>query len=189
MPIDMPWYVPLLILVARLLDVPLGTIRTILVVGGHRLAASVLGFFEVLIWALAVGGVITYLDHPTALLAYCLGFAGGTWLGMTAEERIAVGLRIVEVINPDPEVDVTARLRAEGHRVTRVEGSGMRGPVEIVKLVLRRRQVPQVLAQMSEIAPEAFVSVERAERANLATAPTRPRTGRFTLGRLGGLRK
>jgi len=185
----MEWYVPVLIVVARLLDVPLGTIRMILVIAGHRLAAATLGFFEVLIWALAVGGVITHLDNPIALLAYCFGFAGGVWIGMTIEERIAVGLRIVEVINPDPDIDVTARLRGDGHRVTRLDGSGMRGPVEIAKLVIRRRELPRMLRLMGEIAPEAFVSVERAERANLATAPTAPRTGRFALGRLGGLRK
>lgn len=185
----MEWYLPPLILLARLCDVPLGTIRMIFVISGAKWIASTLAFFEVLIWALAVGGVITHLSNPIALLSYCLGFAGGTWIGITIEQRIAVGFRIVEVINPDPNVDVTARLREGGQRVTRIEGSGMRGPVEIAKSVVRRRDLPRVLEQIREIAPEAFVSVERADRAQWASPPTTPRAGRSMLGRLGGLRK
>jgi len=185
----MPWYLPLLIMLARCCDVPLGTIRMIFVISGQKWTAVILGFFEVIIWALAVGGMITNLDEPVAVVAYGLGFAGGTWIGMTIEQRIAVGLRIIEVINPDPAVDVTARLRDLGHRVTRVEGSGMRGPVEIAKLVLKRRELPAVLDRVREIAPEAFVSVERADRAQGAPGPAAPRAARGILGRLGGVRK
>jgi uncharacterized protein YebE (UPF0316 family) len=185
----MEWYVPLLIVLARCCDVPLGTIRMIFVISGQKWTSVILGFFEVIIWALAVGGVITNLHEPIAIIAYGLGFAGGTWIGMTVEQRIAVGLRIVEVINPDPDVNVTERLRASGHRVTRVEGSGMRGPVEIAKTVLKRRDLPAVLEQVRTIAPEAFVSVERADRAQGAPGPAAPRAGRGVFGRLGGLRK
>lgn len=185
----MVWYVPLLIMLARCCDVPLGTTRMIFVISGQKWTAVILGFFEVIIWALAVGGVIKNLNEPIAVVAYGLGFAGGTWIGMTIEQRIAVGLRIVEVINPDPTVNVTQQLRDDGHRVTRIEGSGMRGPVEIAKTVLKRRDLPAVLERIRIIAPEAFVSVERADRAQAAPGPAAPRAGRGVLGRLGGLRK
>lgn len=51
-----------LIFFARILDVSIGTVRTILVFRSHRIWAAVLGFFEVLIWLVAAGSVIQNLD-------------------------------------------------------------------------------------------------------------------------------
>jgi len=162
----MPWYIPLLIFVARISDVSIGTLRMILVISGHRIMAAVLGFFEVIIWVLAVGGAITYLTHATALLAYAGGFACGTLVGMTIERRMALGFRVVRVINPRGESSISDSLRERGYRVTQLEGQGMRGPVEIAFMVVRRKVLDKLLEQVRAVAPGAFVSVERAEKVN-----------------------
>ena len=138
----------------------------IFVINGHRWIAAGLGFFEVVIWALAIGGVVKYLDHWTALVAYAGGFACGTLVGMTIEDRIAVGYRTIRVINSDQSIDVAAALRERGYRVTRVDAKGGRGPVELTFLVVRRRAAPETLAIIKEVAPDAFISIERTDRAS-----------------------
>jgi len=161
---DIAWYIPPLIFAARICDVSLGTFRMVLVIANHRYLAAMLGFFEVIIWALAVGGVIKYLSDPVAIVAYAGGFATGTLVGMIIEDRIALGYRVVQVINADPSISVTNSLRARGYRATRLEGAGRDGPVEIAHSVIRRRSLREIVAIVNTLAPEAFVTIERADR-------------------------
>lgn len=162
----MEWYLPILIFFARICDVSIGTIRMIFMIQGHKWIAAGLGFIEVIIWALAVGGVVSQLDQPVALIAYGGGFATGTLVGMKIEEWLAVGYRIVRVINGNIEVNLSGELRERGYRVTRLEGTGRDGPVEIAFLVMKRRKLREVLALVEQLAPKAFLSVERVDRAH-----------------------
>ena len=159
------WYVPVLIFLARICDVSMGTTRMLFVMSGMRWQAALIGFFEVMIWALAVGGVITYLDNPIALVAYGAGFSTGTLVGMWVENRIGVGYRALRVINANRSISLSAALRGHGYRVTEVPGHGMNGPVELAFLVIRRRQLPETIALVERITPDAFITVERADRA------------------------
>jgi hypothetical protein len=135
----MPWYIPLLIFIARIGDVSIGTVRTILVLSGYRVTSALLGAVEVMIWVLAVGGVIRYLNNPLALLGYAGGFAAGVLVGMTIEEKLALGYRLVRIITPrrwegagdrfpgeegPAPVGLAAALRRSGFRATRIEGEG-----------------------------------------------------------------
>lgn len=170
------WYVPVLIFLARICDVSMGTTRMLFVMSGMRWQAACIGFFEVIVWALAVGGVIKYLDNPIALVAYGAGFASGIMVGMWVENRIGVGYRALRVINADRSLSVSAALRGHGYRVTEVPGHGMNGPVELAFLVIRRRQLADTIELLEKIAPDAFVTVERADRASggpfVASGPT-----------------
>jgi uncharacterized protein YebE (UPF0316 family) len=170
------WYVPVLIFLARVTDVSMGTTRMLFVMSGMRWQAAIIGFFEVMIWALAVAGVIKYLDNPIALVAYGGGFATGTLVGMWVENRIGVGYRALRVINADRTISVSAALRGHGYRVTEVPGQGMNGPVELAFLVIRRRQLAETIPLIEKIAPDAFITVERADRASggpfTASGPT-----------------
>jgi uncharacterized protein YebE (UPF0316 family) len=159
-----PIYIPLLIFLARVVDVSLGTVRTILVVGGSRWIAAAIGFVEITIWALALGGMVAYLDRPLALIGYAGGFAAGTVVGQLIEERLAIGFRAVRVVNRNLDAGLASALRARGFRVTQLSGHGRDGPVEVLLIVMRRRRVRAMLKSIGELAPDAFVTVERAER-------------------------
>lgn len=160
----MEWYIPLLIFFARICDVSIGTIRTIIMVSGYRLPAAALGVLEVTIWVLAVGGVIRYLpEYPLAVVAYAAGFAVGILMGMRIEEHIAIGYRVVRVVTTKPGLDLAAKLREKGFAVTRVEGTGRDGPVEIAFTLIRRRNLQRLREAVDAIAPGSFMTVERAE--------------------------
>lgn len=164
------WYVVVLIFCARLLDVPIGTVRMMMVMAGHKYVSALLGFFEVIIWVIAVGKAIAYLDSIVALVAYGAGFAVGTLVGMSIEQRLAIGWRVIRVINPRPELLLAERLRRHGYHATKIDGHGggggfsREGPVEIVFLAIKRKIVPDVMDRVARIAPDAIVSVERADK-------------------------
>lgn len=136
----------------------------ILVVGGSRWIAAALGFVEVAVWALALGGVVAYLSNPLALIGYAGGFAAGTIVGLMIEDRLAIGFRAVRVVNRDREVQLASALRARDFRVTQLEGHGRDGPVEVLLIVMRRRRLREALEVIAAVAPSAFVTIERAER-------------------------
>ena len=162
----MAWWIPILIFFARIGDVSVGTVRTMIVVSGHKWLAVTLGFFEVVIWLVAAGWAFKYISNPFAVIGYAGGYSTGILVGMWLENKLAIGLRTVRVINPDQNVDVASELRLRGFRVTRLNGGGMRGPVEVSFLVVKRRRLRALQEMLSDLAPDSFVTVERVDRAD-----------------------
>src|SRR5579859_412984 len=83
-----------LIVLARIIDVSLDTIRMVSVVQGRRAFAAVLGFFQAVVYVCAIAKVLLNMNQPVYALAYGLGFATGTYLGMLIEQRLAFGKQL-----------------------------------------------------------------------------------------------
>lgn len=178
-----PWG-PVVIFCLRIFDVSLQTLRVVLSVRNARLAVPIIGFFEVLIWIFAVGSAIRNLESGWHILGYSAGFACGSAVGLWIEEKLAIGLSSVRIISTHGGVELAEALRARGFGVTEFTGQGRDGRVEIVYTVLRRRQVPELLAEVDRWDAGAFVTVEepRAIRkgwmmARRARRPVRARIG------------
>ena len=76
------------IFLARIIDVSLGTIRTIIVVKGRNLIGSILGFIEVAVWFLVVEQALSNGNSNIFIvLSYALGFATGTYIGGIISKR------------------------------------------------------------------------------------------------------
>ena len=74
---------------ARIIDVSLGTIRTVIVVKGKNFIGSLLGFFEVTVWFLVVEQALnTASSNIFIVIAYSLGFAVGTYLGGIISKKL-----------------------------------------------------------------------------------------------------
>jgi len=83
----------------RILDVSLGTCRTIMVVKGKTLYATIIGFVEVFIWFLIVREALnTDIESIWIAVSYSLGFATGTYLGGFISKRLIKSTFSVEVI-------------------------------------------------------------------------------------------
>lgn len=184
-----PAYIPFLIFGARLADVTLGTVRAILMVAGYKWASAALGFVELLIWGLAVGGLVAYLDNPFALISYAGGFAAGTIIGLWVEDRIALGFRTVQIVTSRSDAPLASALRMQGFRATSLDGHGRDGPVEIVLLVIPRRRLGELRRAIADAAPQSFVSIERADRPTSWTPDPGPRRGLSSLNLRGMFRK
>ena len=106
---------------ARIADVSIGTMRTILLVKGQRRIASVLGFFEVMIYLIVLGKVVGNVDKPVLILAYCSGYAAGNIIGSKIEERLSIGRLVVQVIVKETMEELVESLRDAGFGVTIIE--------------------------------------------------------------------
>lgn len=137
----------LLIFGARLLDVSLGTFRILLLVRGRKLQASITAFFESAVYIVALGFVLQQgINGPLQLLAYAGGFAVGSYLGASLEERILSSFVLVEVIAPvtDEIYEIIGTLRDEGYGTTVVSGTGKTGERIILKIICQRNDTEHV---------------------------------------------
>ena len=165
---------PLMIFVARIMDVSIQTIRIIFISRGHKVIAPVLGFFEVLIWLLAIGQIIKNLSNPLCYLAYGGGFAAGTYIGMIIEEKLAIGTYLVRIITRKDASALTGALRDENYGVTNVSAEGAEGRVCVVYTVVRRSSLPAVLDIIERHNPAAFYTIENVRTVSEGTFPDTP---------------
>lgn len=155
------WVVlPLLIFSFRICDVSLGTLRVIFIAKGLKYLAPVIGFFEVIIWLVAIGQVLNNVTNAACYIAYGGGFAAGTFIGMKVEERLSLGTVVVRVISPDDVMPLVAYLRQRSFGVTVTDGEGSKGKVKIILSVIKRQDLNEVISAVRNYLPKAFYSVE-----------------------------
>lgn len=154
-----PWG-PLVIFSLRIVDVSMATMRMLLAMRNARVIVPIIGFFEVLIWILAVGSAIQNLQSPLHVLGYAGGFATGSFVGLWLEEQLAMGLASIQVISRFGGIELADGLRDRGFGVTEFIGQGREGRVEVIQTVVRRRDIDHVLEEVDRWDADAFVSVE-----------------------------
>ena len=82
----------MMIFLARVIDVSLGTMRTLSTIQGRTQLAFLLGLTEVSIWLFVISAVVRSIpDRPILGLFYALGFATGNVVGILLERKIAFG--------------------------------------------------------------------------------------------------
>lgn len=157
---------PLFIFLARIFDVSLGTLRIIFVTKGMRRVAPLVGFFEVLIWLLAISRIMQDLDNWLSYVAYAAGFASGNFVGMYLEERLAIGHEMIRVITRKDATNLIQDLRAKGYGVTSVKAEGIEGEVAVIYIIARRSMIKEVLDEINLFNPRALYTVESIKYVN-----------------------
>jgi uncharacterized protein YebE (UPF0316 family) len=153
------WIIPLFIFIARVLDVSLGTIRIIFVSRGMRLLAPLLGFFEVLVWLLAIGQIMQNLTNWVAYIAYAGGFATGTFVGILIEQKLSIGVVLIRIITQQDAGELIEWLEAENYGITTMDAQGAKGPVKVIFTIIARHDVPHVVRMIRRFNPHAFYSI------------------------------
>jgi uncharacterized protein YebE (UPF0316 family) len=168
-----PAYVlPFAICAARVVDVSLGTLRTVAVVRGRVGVAAALGFFEVGIWVIAISKVMTSLDNPFNIVGYATGYALGNAVGILIEKKLALGKLVMRLFSRDKGRELADALRGRGLRVTEFDGRGKLGPVMLLYVILDRHDADAAQAMAEKIDEDVFIAIEDSRSANRALYPT-----------------
>jgi uncharacterized protein YebE (UPF0316 family) len=162
-----------LIFLARVVDVSFGTIRIIFISRGQKFLAPLIGFFEILIWLVAIGKVMQNLSNVYCYIAYAGGFAAGNFAGMWIEEKLAMGTLIIRVITKKDASALIAKLKSSGYGVTAVPAEGSSGRVHVVYSIINRSALKDVAAIVKRFNPQAFYSIEDVRFASKELFPLR----------------
>lgn len=168
-------FLPVLIFLARICDVSIGTLRIIFVSKGKRNIAPILGFFEVLIWITAISKIMENLDHYINFIAYAAGFATGNFVGMIIEEKLAIGILMLRVFANERGSELVQTLNANGFGATVVEAHGARENVDLIYSIVKRNELANVLNIITQFNPNAFYTIEDVKAVNEGIfTPDRP---------------
>lgn len=151
---------PLLIFLARISDVTVGTLRIVMVSKGQKLIAPLLGFFEVVIWLVTMSKIIQNIDNWVAYVAYGAGFATGNYIGLIIEEKLAVGIVQLQIITRKRADNLIAKLKASGYGITYHEAQGANENVAVIYSIIKRNEIQKVIDIIATYNPDAFYSIE-----------------------------
>ncbi|OYX21048.1 MAG: hypothetical protein B7Z16_06085 [Algoriphagus sp. 32-45-6] len=155
---------PLLIFIARIGDVSINTLRIMFMMNGKKNIVPILGFFEAMIWLLAIGQIFQNVNNPLSYIAYAGGFATGTYVGMTLDEKLALGRVLVRVITPHPLPELIEFMKEKNYRFTNVGAEGRYGKVNLLFTVMKRDQLQEYISKVKEIDEKAFYTIESVKR-------------------------
>ena len=154
------WMGALTIFAMRVSDMTLDTLRVLFVMRGRKGIAWVLGFFQSMIYIIAITTVLSQLNNPLNIIGYGAGFATGNVIGMLIEERLAIGHIHLWIISPRLGVAMAQVLRDEGYGVTEIAARGKDGMVSVLSVSVLRKDVRHVETLVHEKDPEAFMTSE-----------------------------
>jgi len=153
-------FIPLLIFLARILDVSIGTLRIIFVSRGMKYLAPIFGFLEVLIWLIALGEIMKNLTNPINYIAYAGGFATGNFVGIYLAGKLSMGMVCVRIITPENADKLLDQFKAKHIGYTVVEAKGSTGEVQLIFTIIKRKDLKYIYELIHKFSPKAFISIE-----------------------------
>ena len=148
-----PVAVCFIVCIAKIIEITIQSLKTCMMVKGQRLKAAGLGLLECAIWGRAISTIIGTLgDNVVLLLFYCLGYATGLFLGSTIESKIALGTSNLQLIANEKNTSlITAYLKERNKGFTVFEGHGSIDKMNMIFIVLPRKEAPKVLKEIRGI--------------------------------------
>ena len=109
----------------RVLDVSMGTVRTILTVQGKSNSAALVGFIEIFVWFTVARDALSS-DAPAIAvgIAYAGGFALGTFVGCKLSAKFIKGHVMVQAVTSRRDPAMVKAVRDAGFGITVLEVSG-----------------------------------------------------------------
>lgn len=149
-----------IIFFARILDVTIGTIRIIFLSRGYRNSAPILGFFEVLIWLIAIASVFKNVNTWYSYIIYAGGFATGNYIGMLIEEKMAIGYQSFRIFTKRKSNTLLPVLKQMKMNATVVFGESNHGDVSILYIVIPKNRSNELMNAVKIHHPQAYVTIE-----------------------------
>ena len=161
------WVVfPIIIFLSRMTDVSLGTLRSVLASKGKKKIVPFIGFFEVLIWLFAISSILKNLHNVMSYFAWAGGYATGIYVGLAIEEKLAIGNQVIRIITNQDCEKLIQSIKQANFGLTVLDGQGARGPVKLIFIVLKRKEVDNLINLINIYNPKAFYSVEDVKEAS-----------------------
>jgi len=165
MPMNL-FFICIKIFFARILDVSIGTFRTMVMLKGNKITATILAFFEVLIWFLiAREALIIDINSLFIPIAYAGGFACGTFIGQGLSNRFIKGVVGIQVIAHKYGKRILAALKEAGYVVSVIHLSeDYHNKKMLLFLQVNKKSLNDVEKIVLENDPDAFLVVSETKK-------------------------
>ena len=149
------------IFLVRIIDVSLGTVRTIFSVKGQSLIASLIGFIEITVWFLIVREALnTDANGLWITLSYAGGFSAGTYIGGILSNKFINGNLGVQIITEDKDNSMINALRKEGYAVSVIDVKGQNNQGKYMLFIeITNKNFDHLQKVVKQIDPKAYIVV------------------------------
>ncbi len=129
------------ILVAKIVEVSIGTLRIMLITRGEKLIGALISFVEICLWVFIASSVLNDLSSdPIKALLYAAGFAIGNYIGSFFESKLALGtVKIEAIVMKEHGEHLATAIREKGYAVTVVDAMGMNHERNILYMIIKRK--------------------------------------------------
>ena len=149
---------------ARLIDVSLGTVRTIYTVKGKNFIAAIIGVVEITVWFLVVKEALnTNTNSIFIVISYALGFSVGTYIGGKISNRFIKSHLEVQIILSNKDASIIKKLREAGYGVTAIEVNGIDGIKYMLYIQIKDSILQSLKLLIRSLDPKAFIVVNEAK--------------------------
>ena len=144
------------IFLVRILDVSLGTIRTIMTVKNKNIIASIIGFVEVTVWFLVVKEALNTNNNSIFIVfSYALGFSTGTYIGGLISNKYIKGYTSVQVITTNEKLENIIRNNKYG--ITKINIENQNQIMFIIQI--NNKSLDELKKIINKYDPKAFVVI------------------------------
>lgn len=162
----------LLIMLARMVDVAIGTLRVISVIDGRMKTSFLLGFLEVAIWLSVISMTLTRIqENPVLGIFFALGFSIGNVLGIMVERRIPLGNLTLRVVGDDEIRALAGQLHELGLRTTLLRGEGPGGERNMLFCFMPKRSLGEVMTVLKPLRERIFYTLDYGGISNKVLLP------------------
>lgn len=147
---------------ARVIDVSLGTLRTVYTVKGKQLIAGMVAFFEVFIWFLVAREALnTDINSIWIPISYSLGYATGTMLGTYISSTFINGLVLLQATTKKGNKKLIDKIRSLGYGVSIVPLNNAADSIkkEMLFIETTKKTSKSLVEEIKKIDPSAFIIV------------------------------
>ena len=155
----------LIVCFGRIIDVALGTSRTVFTVRGKSYIAAIIGLIEAMLWFLIVREALSFQAEgmQTYLIAisYALGYAVGTYCGGLVTSKLIRTKVNVQVITTSKNEEFVKTLSDAGFGATILIATGATKQEEGYMLLIEtdNKQLKELKKIIAENDPSAFITV------------------------------
>lgn len=149
------------IFLAKILEVSLMTVRTVLITRGEKLFGSIIGFVEVVIWLYIVSVVLVGIkDDPIRMIVYALGFACGNYLGSFLEDKLALGILTINIIaSKENGEKIATILREKNIGVTGISAEGISETKKMLIIHAKRKRKNEIIKLVESTDLNCVISI------------------------------
>ncbi len=152
--------IPLLIFLAKIIDVSLSTLGLIFISKGYKKLSSLLSFIEICIYLFAISKILENLTNIYYYLSYAGGYALGTYIGIWIEEKLSIGFVHIRMITKKNANKLISTFKEYGYDITKYQAKSLTDRVDVIYTVVKRNELNNILDIIKSFDKKAFYSVE-----------------------------
>ena len=159
-------FICLKIFLARIFDVTLGSVRTILMVKGKSITSAILAFLEVFIWfVIAKEALLVATNSILIPVFYSAGYATGTLIGTYISNNYLDGLISIQAITSRNNKKLINKIRKEGYGISviNINNNYEKKKKDMLLIELNKKRLKYIINIIREIDPEAFIIVNESK--------------------------